>query len=81
MLKELQSDLKYSSPTLIAVESDQVENLTRQLEDQAGSFAGKLAVEGGLDPILAYTAGAEIEQLQWSSLQPDWFAIAFASKL
>ncbi|GJW95179.1 putative reverse transcriptase domain-containing protein [Tanacetum coccineum] len=52
MLKELQSDLKYSSPTLIAVESDQ-------------------SIEGGLDPILAYTAGADIEQLQWSSLHPD----------
>ncbi|KAJ6319698.1 hypothetical protein OIU78_015168 [Salix suchowensis] len=39
------------------------------------------AVEGGLDPILAYTAGAEIEQLQWSSSQPDWVAIAFSSKL
>ncbi|VFQ79993.1 unnamed protein product [Cuscuta campestris] len=37
--------------------------------------------EGGLDPILAYTAGAEIEQLQWSSSQPDWVAIAFANKL
>ncbi|XP_054801751.1 WD repeat-containing protein LWD1-like [Prosopis cineraria] len=38
-------------------------------------------VEGGLDPILAYTAGAEIEQLQWSSSQPDWVAIAFSTKL
>lgn len=38
-------------------------------------------MEGGLDPILAYTAGAEIEQLQWSSSQPDWVAIAFSSKL
>ncbi|KAL9274560.1 WD repeat-containing protein [Drosera capensis] len=38
-------------------------------------------VEGGLDPILAYTAGAEIEQLQWSSSQPDWVAIAFSNKL
>ncbi|GAV67786.1 LOW QUALITY PROTEIN: hypothetical protein CFOL_v3_11290, partial [Cephalotus follicularis] len=28
-------------------------------------------VEGGLDPILAYIAGAEI-QLQWSSSHPDW---------
>ena len=37
--------------------------------------------EGGLDPILAYTAGAEINQLQWSSTQPDWVAIAFADKL
>eukprot|EP00250_Pteridium_aquilinum_P007819 c17464_g1_i1 orf=468-1241(-) len=38
-------------------------------------------VVGGLDPILAYTAGAEINQLQWSSTQPDWVAIAFSSKL
>lgn len=37
--------------------------------------------EGGLDPILAYTAGAEIEQLQWSSSQPDWVAVAFSNKL
>jgi len=37
--------------------------------------------DGGLDPILAYTAGNEINQLQWSSTQPDWVAIAFASKL
>lgn len=38
-------------------------------------------VEGGLDPILAYTAAAEINQLQWSSTQPDWAAIAFSNKL
>eukprot|EP00250_Pteridium_aquilinum_P003193 c13513_g1_i1 orf=193-1215(-) len=38
-------------------------------------------VDGGLDPILAYTAGAEVNQLQWSSTQPDWVAIAFSSKL
>ncbi|KAK1361574.1 WD repeat-containing protein LWD1 [Heracleum sosnowskyi] len=37
--------------------------------------------EAGLDPILAYTADAEIEQLQWSSSQPDWVAIAFSNKL
>mmetsp|Transcript_37569 Transcript_37569/g.72009 ORF Transcript_37569/g.72009 Transcript_37569/m.72009 type:complete len:336 (+) Transcript_37569:46-1053(+) len=41
-------------------------------------------VESGVDPfdpILAYGAGAEINQLQWSSTQPDWIAIAFANKL
>ena len=38
-------------------------------------------LDGGLDPILAYSAGAEINQLQWSSSQPDWIAIAFANKL
>ncbi|KAG6468368.1 hypothetical protein ZIOFF_073044 [Zingiber officinale] len=39
------------------------------------------SAEGGLDPILAYTAGVEIEQLQWSSSQPDWVAIAYSTKL
>jgi DDB1- and CUL4-associated factor 7 len=43
--------------------------------------AAAAAAEGGLDPILAYTAGAEIEQLQWSATQPDWVAIAFTNKL
>lgn len=38
-------------------------------------------LDSGLDPILAYSAGAEINQLQWSSSQPDWIAIAFSNKL
>lgn len=46
-----------------------------------GNAAAAAAAEGGLDPILAYTAGAEIEQLQWSATQPDWVAIAFSNKL
>jgi WD repeat-containing protein 68 len=33
------------------------------------------------DPILAYTAEAEINTLQWSALQTDWIAIAFGKKL
>lgn len=33
----------------------------------------------GLDPMLAYSAGAEINQLQWSSAHPDWVAICFAN--
>jgi WD repeat-containing protein 68 len=32
------------------------------------------------DPILAYTAGDPVMQLQWSSLQTDWVAICFANK-
>merc|ERR1712188_327868 len=32
-------------------------------------------------PALAYTAGAEINQLQWSSAQPSWIAIAFANHM
>jgi WD repeat-containing protein 68 len=33
------------------------------------------------DPILAYTADAEVNQLQWSAAQPDWISIAFGSKM
>jgi WD repeat-containing protein 68 len=29
------------------------------------------------DPILAYTAEGEINQVQWSTTQPDWIAICF----
>ena len=33
------------------------------------------------DPILAYQAESEINQLQWSLTQPDWISIAFANKM
>lgn len=33
------------------------------------------------DPILAYTAEAEVNQLQWSTSQPDWISIAFSNKM
>ena len=33
------------------------------------------------DPILAYKADGEINQLQWSSEQPSWIAISFDTKL
>jgi WD repeat-containing protein 68 len=33
------------------------------------------------DPILAYSAEAEINSMSWSTAQPDWIAIAFAKKL
>ena len=33
------------------------------------------------EPILAYTAGGEINQLQWSSEHPSWIAITFDSRL
>lgn len=35
--------------------------------------------EAGLDPILAYTAAAEINSLAWSGLAPDWIMVAFGS--
>lgn len=47
----------------------------------AGAAAAAAAPAGStLDPILAYGAGAEINQLQWSSAQPDWVAVSFANK-
>ncbi|VDP20134.1 unnamed protein product [Schistosoma margrebowiei] len=33
------------------------------------------------DPILAYTAAGEINQIQWSSTQPDWIAICYNNSL
>jgi len=33
------------------------------------------------DPILAYYAESEVNQLQWSKTQPDWVAICFDKKL
>ena len=33
------------------------------------------------DPILAYNAEGGVNNLQWSSAQPDWVSIAFADKL
>ena len=33
------------------------------------------------DPILAYNADGEINNLQWSASQPDWVSIAFDDKL
>ncbi|PRP86320.1 hypothetical protein PROFUN_05461 [Planoprotostelium fungivorum] len=33
------------------------------------------------EPALAYTAEAEINQLQWSTSQPDWISIAYGPKL
>ncbi|GAM20711.1 hypothetical protein SAMD00019534_038870, partial [Acytostelium subglobosum LB1] len=33
------------------------------------------------DPLLTYEADAEINQLNWSSSQPDWIAIAFGTDL
>lgn len=42
------------------------------------SAMGKRPVE---DPILAYNAEGEINNLQWSASQPDWVSIAFGSNL
>ena len=33
------------------------------------------------DPILAYQADGEINNLQWSTTQPDWISIAYKDKV
>lgn len=33
------------------------------------------------EPILAYNAESEVNQLQWSTAQPNWISIAFGSKM
>lgn len=35
----------------------------------------------GIDPMLVYTAGMEINQLQWSAAHKDWIGIAFSNKV
>ncbi|CAL1366545.1 unnamed protein product [Linum trigynum] len=40
-----------------------------------------VAGPNGIDPMSMYSAGSEINQLQWSSAQPDWIAVAFANKM
>ncbi|KAJ3680283.1 hypothetical protein LUZ60_016561 [Juncus effusus] len=40
------------------------------------------AVLGGeMDPVLGYSAAAEINQVQWSAAHQDWIGIAFANKV
>ncbi|XP_055828969.1 protein TRANSPARENT TESTA GLABRA 1 [Solanum dulcamara] len=40
-----------------------------------------VAGPNGIDPMSMYSAGAEINQIQWSAAQRDWIAIAFSNKL
>ncbi|KAJ0248622.1 Protein TRANSPARENT TESTA GLABRA 1 [Hirschfeldia incana] len=40
-----------------------------------------VAGPNGIDPMSVYSAGSEINQLQWSSSLPDWIGIAFANKM
>nr|AML23844.1 WD40 repeat protein [Diospyros kaki] len=40
-----------------------------------------VAGPNGIDPMSMYSAGSEINQLQWSAALPDWIAIAFSTKM
>lgn len=35
----------------------------------------------GIDPVLVYDAGAEVNQLQWTAAHPDWMGIAIENKV
>ncbi|KAJ4746571.1 Transducin/WD40 repeat-like superfamily protein [Rhynchospora pubera] len=50
-------------------------------EVPAAAAPGTTLPPEGVDPMLSYSAGAEINQLQWSAAHPDWIGIAFASKV
>ena len=32
-----------------------------------------------MDPILSYTAGGDVNNLQWAAAHPDWVAINFGA--
>jgi WD repeat-containing protein 68 len=64
------------SSSHICTAGDDSQALIWDLSNAAGQPPGG----GGLDPILAYSAGAEVTQLQWGVTQPDWVAICFADK-
>lgn len=40
-----------------------------------------VAGPNGIDPVYMYSAGSEINQLQWSAAQPDWIAVALEHKM
>lgn len=40
-----------------------------------------VAGPNGIDPVSMYSAGTEINQLQWSAALPDWIAVAYSNKL
>lgn len=41
---------------------------------------GEAPIGASVDPILAYNATSEVNQLQWSAAQPEWVAICFGNK-
>ncbi|KAK9292360.1 hypothetical protein L1049_020326 [Liquidambar formosana] len=61
------------SPRHICSAGDDTQALIWELPTVAGP--------NGIDPMSMYSAGSEINQLQWSAAQPDWIAIAFSNKM
>ncbi|PAN07606.1 hypothetical protein PAHAL_1G348800 [Panicum hallii] len=61
---------------------DDGQALIWELPETAPAPAPAAAVPAeGIDPVLVYDAGAEINQLQWAAAHPDWMAIAFENKV
>lgn len=61
------------SPRHICSAGDDTQALIWELPTVAGP--------NGIDPMSVYSAGSEINQLQWSAAVPDWIAIAFSNKM
>ncbi|KAJ0968916.1 hypothetical protein J5N97_021793 [Dioscorea zingiberensis] len=69
------------SPRHICSAGDDGLALIWELPATAAAATTTTAASEGIDPILVYPAGAEINQLQWSAAHPDWIGIAFANKV
>ncbi|KAK9724914.1 hypothetical protein RND81_05G108100 [Saponaria officinalis] len=69
------------SGTHICSAGDDGQALIWEVPNVAGAGEGTSGVGVGVDPVLMYSAGSEINQLQWSAVQPDWIAVAFSNKL
>lgn len=50
------------------------------LESEPAGSAPPVAASRKLDPVLAYSAHVEVNNLTWSALQPDWVAICLDRK-
>jgi len=82
-----QQALIWDLSSLAQQQQEQAAAAQQQQEQQGRSGSGSAVppappavVLTHLDPILAYNAGAEVNQLQWSSSHPDWVAINFDNK-
>eukprot|EP00879_Flechtneria_rotunda_P003596 GHRR01003831.1.p1 GENE.GHRR01003831.1~~GHRR01003831.1.p1 ORF type:complete len:372 (+),score=88.35 GHRR01003831.1:384-1499(+) len=77
------SPLSYSTPAGTAAMAADGSAVPSSSSDPAAAAAAggpSASSNHNLDPILAYSGGAEINQLQWSVAQPDWVAVSFANK-
>ena len=66
------------SAAFICSAGDDYQALIWDLSRLAESSRGRVDIQA--EPILAYNAGVEVQQLQWSSPNPEWIAICCGNK-